>query len=567
MKIRKLAAVSSILALSIGLALPAGAVDIPDEQLKTPRPPVENVGGYSGAYYDDQRTLNRAFSYVEAWKGSYFEDGSYTTCKSAEDEPCKSSNFVTFQTQLSPCNEIRIRDCVSGFSVRLNGSSEIQASLVELTETALNGFGTIQKLRYANTFKGDQKRGIPDSGKVSVWKFPGVKHVGGDEFLLIPMLSVITQGLDGGKPSNLDVGVFAVSRLPAAGKNEADCFFLTTSTCFVRWALPSDATFSTSIKTGSKLIGWFYGRIDSPDINSEKMSDGQTQVTISGSPMTIPTVAVWAKNTELPPALEAMLEKEFVDRNYQFAGRAFFGGIGVKDRSKLAVIDEINQAFTDSLFERYLLWVKVANDKAYANVSTWSFRTMEDYRADQGFEQYGKCIGDSGVAGMVTTNSNAYIAGPPKFTDGDLAYKVASPHYDSKGALQIGTYDLAIRSDVARCLYGFTSAPIQASLSVIYADGEAKKATTLVSEKNNWLRLSAKGFTYSSPTVKVRLTQEKAVVAPSPTPSASPTPTQMASASAAPVAAKKTSITCVKGKTTKKVTAVNPKCPTGFKRK
>jgi hypothetical protein len=32
-------------------------------------------------------------------------------------------------------------------------------------------------------------------------------------------------------------------------------------------------------------------------------------------------------------------------------------------------------------------------------------------------------------------------------------------------------------------------------------------------------------------------------------------------------AKKKTTITCVKGKTTKKVTAVNPKCPTGYKKK
>jgi hypothetical protein len=97
---------------------------------------------------------------------------------------------------------------------------------------------------------------------------------------------------------------------------------------------------------------------------------------------------------------------------------------------------------------------------------------------------------------------------------------------------------------------------------VVYADGEAKKATTLVSEKNNWLRLSAKGFTYSSPTVKVRLTQEAAPVV---TQSASPTPTP--SAVAKPVAAKKTSITCVKGKTSKKVTAVNPTCPKGYKKK
>jgi len=104
---RKLAAIVAIICLAGGLSLPAGAADIPDEQLTTPRPPVENTGGYSGAYYDDQRTLNRAFSYVEAWKGSYFEDGSYTTCKSAEDEPCKSSNSIAFETPLSPCSEIR----------------------------------------------------------------------------------------------------------------------------------------------------------------------------------------------------------------------------------------------------------------------------------------------------------------------------------------------------------------------------------------------------------------------------------------------------------------------------
>jgi hypothetical protein len=247
-----------------------------------------------------------------------------------------------------------------------------------------------------------------------------------------------------------------------------------------------------------------------------------------------------------------MIEEEFVQRGNQMAGSGFYIG-DPKVRATQAVIDDRNPSFDTKFFERYMLWVEVAKDKAYATVSTWSFRTMQDY------QEYAKCIGDSGVAGMVTTNSNAYIAGPPKFQDGDLAYRVASPHYDSKGEVQIGTYDLAIRSDIARCIYGFTSAPIQATLSVVYADGESKKATTLVSEKNNWLRLSAKGFTYSSPTVKVRLSQEEAVVAPSAKPSPSVT--------LKPAAAKKTSITCVKGKTSKKVTAVNPTCPKGYKKK
>jgi hypothetical protein len=61
-----------------------------------------------------------------------------------------------------------------------------------------------------------------------------------------------------------------------------------------------------------------------------------------------------------------------------------------------------------------------------------------------------------------------------------------------------------------------------------------------------------------------------------PTPTPTPTPTPVATATTTPSAtvvatvkptAKKTTITCVKGKTTKKVTGVNPKCPAGYKKK
>jgi hypothetical protein len=53
---------------------------------------------------------------------------------------------------------------------------------------------------------------------------------------------------------------------------------------------------------------------------------------------------------------------------------------------------------------------------------------------------------------------------------------------------------------------------------------------------------------------------------PTPTPSASATPTPIPLITVAP-AKKKITITCVKGKQTKKVSAINPKCPAGFKRK
>jgi hypothetical protein len=146
-----------------------------------------------------------------------------------------------------------------------------------------------------------------------------------------------------------------------------------------------------------------------------------------------------------------------------------------------------------------------------------------------------------------------------------LDYKVAAPHYLPNGKEFLGSYNLIISGEVARCLYRFTDAPIQASVSVTSSDGQARVATTSLVERDGWLKLSANGFTFSNPTVKVKLSQEKVVPVPTPTPSASATPSPAASSK--PAAAKRTSITCVKGKTSKKVTAVNPKCPTGFKKK
>lgn len=48
--------------------------------------------------------------------------------------------------------------------------------------------------------------------------------------------------------------------------------------------------------------------------------------------------------------------------------------------------------------------------------------------------------------------------------------------------LATGTYDLVMRSEVARCLYGFSSAPVSASVSITGSD-QTSVATTLVNEK------------------------------------------------------------------------------------
>jgi hypothetical protein len=100
-------------------------------------------------------------------------------------------------------------------------------------------------------------------------------------------------------------------------------------------------------------------------------------------------------------------------------------------------------------------------------------------------------------------------------------------------------------------------------------------ATTVANEKDGWLSLSANNFQFSSPTIQVKLSQDAPAPVVSPTPTASPavmpTPeptTQPALPTPKPtVVSKKITITCIKGKTLKTVTAVKPICPKGYKRK
>lgn len=164
--------------------------------------------------------------------------------------------------------------------------------------------------------------------------------------------------------------------------------------------------------------------------------------------------------------------------------------------------------------------------------------------------------GSDSLSGIVTTNSTMYNGNPPTFNreDQTLDYKVMSPHFLPNGTVFKGSYDLVIKSDVARCIYGFSSAPISATISVISSDGTAQVATTLVREKDGWLSLSAKNFTFSSPTVKVSLKQAGSKESKPSTGSQS-------------ITAIKSTITCIKGKSVKKVTAVKPVCPSGYKKK
>jgi len=139
-----------------------------------------------------------------------------------------------------------------------------------------------------------------------------------------------------------------------------------------------------------------------------------------------------------------------------------------------------------------------------------------------------------------------------------LVVNVAAPHYYPDGSEVDGWLELKIKGRLAREWWGISpdEATGYAKVEVIYKDGTSKTATVTANyiKDKDWIDLRAYGFTYSSPAVKISMQKPEPEVKPTPTPTAVTTK---------PTSAKK--ITCIKGKTIKKVSTKT--CPKGFKKR
>jgi hypothetical protein len=151
-----------------------------------------------------------------------------------------------------------------------------------------------------------------------------------------------------------------------------------------------------------------------------------------------------------------------------------------------------------------------------------------------------------------------------------LTIQVESTHLKSDNSQNVGSFNIDMPLSTATCLWGVDlSKAVSASISASYPElGISEIVTTTSQVKDGFFKVSAAGFHYSAPVIKMKVTQSPSTEPVTPL-EASPSPTL----SAEPVAIlvvqkiKKTTITCIKGKTNKKVTATNPKCPTGYKKK
>ena len=539
-----------------------------DEAFTEPAAP--GLQNYQGLYHNDLVGLTRFTSALLDMQPSDQSPSTVTSCSSATDSKCPTTGVFHYYAVLPGCDGANPTNCFSHFTATKPDGTVVQ--------------GVVQGIfNHDNPqdFTGDAATGLPTGTEPTLVTFPGISHSGGDTFLVKPeMTGSKKPGDSQWTTSSFKVslyavkmvnGIFGFSQLStdpvnyqngineAGGKvigaNPAEgCAAASTTQCAEIYPLPLDLSFGISVKFSKNLTGWLHGRITKPTITLQNETNGGATLTINAKAIKTPDNAVWATNDKLPSALTSFYGDDHSGNIVNGPGNLS------APFSQIAIMRDGNMYHTANTLQEYVYWLPLLGEKAQALPTMWAVETMSNGDPNS---PVAKCINQTNsLAGLVTTNAAEYVDGPPVFANNTLDYKVAATHFEKDGSTPFqGTYDLLMSSKVARCIYGFTNAPIKATISVTNDTGGASVASTVINEANGWLTLGAYGFTYSNPTIKVKLTQDAPVVA-APAPAVSPAP-----ATTAATVAKKITITCVKGKTSKTVSGVKPICPSGFKKK
>ena len=544
-----------------------------DEQWPVPN---DDEAGHHSVLIEEQLKPSRTYSSLVTQN-----DNGMWLCKSVSDENCIKGNFYDYNAVLQICTSDAQTNCIESLIGKNDSGKYEKASF--LTYTFLN---------HPNMYIGEPSLGVPLAGSPSIWKLPSFPHSGGDEYAIVAGLDgtysrtnssdsfeelymylfPVTRKTD--INATTDVNGFenfskCIQRIDGIGRGMLSCgggaqefgrFRCAVKTdqngdCYLQRAFPSDAKFEINVRLAKEPIGWMHGRMLDPSIDIGKNPSGGITLKVEAGAVKVPTFYYGDQFSKQSLSLQEYWNKCLpVFQCGNFTRRAN-SNPWINPNGDKRNIQDYAESFGERAINLISIFGDSAADKSVAVPGSWNMRSLsktEMSKANGCFSQ------GNGIKGIVTTNSTTYSEGPPTFADGSLKYKVASAHFNPDGSEFKGTYNLVIRSDVARCLYKFSSAPLSASIEVVTDNGQPSIATTVFGEKNGWVGLAAYNFGFSAPTLRVKLSQEAEVivVTPNPTPSASSKPV-----------IKVFTITCAKGKVTKKVTAVKPKCPSGFKKK
>jgi len=511
----------SLLALALNLTLSGSAGAETDKQAffaADLHKPTNDSRVYSVG--DDAGTL---FSGLGTWPDKICSSTSDPICDFKSVLSTGSSPKIRASPMLTICSEQANNDCIESVEISRDGGN-FRKLVFERDMPRVQGLDNDGK-----EFPADASMNLPRGSAASIWGEVIDGQISNLKYLVSYQYSMYYESAE--KKFILQNVQLGIRPFKVVGGNQWSSLYYTATESGVLYNFPENVQMRAVIHMSKSAAGWFKARLMNPDISISSLNSLNSRVEITGAPVTVPAFAYQRDLNNLSTD-----EKKYTG--------ALKGVISVGPG-------------TSEIFSYIEMARKVVNDVAAFSNTYWTLNSTP-------WDNRNPCLQDSTrVLGIVSTNAIGYEGSSPEFKDGFLNYRVTGIHFGPDGKTpNLGSYDLLLRSDAARCLYGFSNAPISATVSISGSDGTQNVATTIVSEKDGWLKMKASGFTFSEKNIKVKLNQEKEVVVEvtKPTPPANLLPTTNK-------IAKKKTITCVKGKVVKKVTAVAPVCPSGFKKR
>ena len=396
-------------------------------------------------------------------------------CTSPSAGVCAGSDDLWFIANLPVCSATVVADCVKSMTATTAAGTTVNAA-----------FDTQYPARGPLEYTGDPAKKVPTGASPGLWRLPGVEHAGGDRYLVVARLRGSTSNRAKASfqafivPVEIRQGVDTSPgyRLPTwdspgrpGGGSTADlgtmrcALWGDAGSCALRRPFPAGVRFSLSVVLSVEPVGWLHGRLTDPTIGFDT-EGANTLVTVSGGTVKVPAVQVHGQHTSFSQAIQSAYSSSGA---YPNAGSRSPGGADLTDLTQRNAFYVI-KAYEASGFDHFDNWKSAFNDTASYAPSYWRVRTL----SDDELSGASRCITTgAGLKGLVTTDAMIYGSGPPALSaDGrTLDYRIASPHFTRTGDVTTGHYSLAVRSDVAECLYGLADVSPVATAS--YAEEEA----------------------------------------------------------------------------------------------
>ena len=536
--------------------------------------------------------------------------------------PSRMAGGGAFRGVFPICTSLDPTDCIKSIEYQDSQSNWVRGKL-EYYFPVDEDYETIPgKTNYKFTDDGYSTNSVkdsilPKSARSSIWTFPGIEHSGGSKFLVT--VTVFRGGNDRAitnSSAQTQLSIVPISdSIQSITKEELDgvmpflaflngpdlqtiCYLDATSMkkyCIKRdeFTLFKPIRMVVNLKKHSDIftvIDWFTARNQNTEISSKKLADRSADLTFQGIPISVNSAESFR---------QANVENFILGRKILNIAYAASQSPGIKpfelDISQTKCFNPFPRNFNpnpncnnsdgftlDSGFSAedsmsYFIWREL--EKYYPitpmnPVTVWNFKTMNPLGQD--YFDLTKCSSHTEPSGVLSSNATLLVPSPPKWNkeNESLDYNLASTHFDTNGKVVTGFYELRVSAIVAKCLWGNDLSQAKAQIQITSGSDntvQSLEATTL-EIKDGYIVFKTSGFHYSANEIKLKIigaktlqTPESAATVGPVIPTASRTPN--ASAPISSVAVIKKTIACVKGKVTKKVTAISPKCPSGYKKK